>query len=165
MIFYVILIYDPAERTANIHAVPANMLLNPSLELIFSRLFMTFTLLTLQESSTTCKNSTVSTSLGNFQRKNWINNIVSVFHFPFLFSRKEIIISVVHWTFPSAHTAAMCPANWIWYCYLRQSSNQPLSLIREAIEKRFNCGFCHKPKFQMFWLWYDKGSIKIFMFF
>ena len=130
----------------------ANMLLNPSLELIFSRLFMTFTLLTLQESSTTCKNSTVSTSLGNFQRKNWINNIVSVFHFPFLFSRKEIIISVVHWTFPSAHTAAMCPANWIWYCYLRQSSNQPLSLIREAIEKRFNCGFCLKPKFQLFWL-------------
>ena len=55
-----ILIYDPAERTANIHAVPANMLLNPSPHISIFQFFLFFmnsTLLTKQDQTVSLRPS------------------------------------------------------------------------------------------------------------
>ena len=130
------------------HPCPAfaNMLLNPSSPLfyflIFSRLspsasFMTFTLLTLQLSwapvfTRSCKNWTVSTSPDYFRQKFLFWFELFCFSLPLSSPRKEIIISVGHSLQHCTHP--LCPANWIWYSYLKQ----PLSLIRESIHKKMS---------------------------
>ena len=142
------------------HPCPAfaNMLLNPSSPLfnflIFSRLspsasFMTFTLLTLQLSwapvfTSSCKNWTVSTSPDYFQQKIFFWFELFCFSLPLSSPRKEIIISVGHWTFPQHCTHPLCPANWIWYSYPKQpllvaaSGNNKVLLGSPSTRK------CHK---------------------
>ena len=107
MIFYVILIYDPAERTANIHAVPANMLLNPSPHISIFQFFLFFmnsTLLTKQDQTVSLRPSAKTYLRKSFNFSRLILQSIVWQKMTRSLEKEMFISGVVDWTFPSEHT-------------------------------------------------------------
>ena len=107
MIFYVILIYDPAERTANIHAVPANMLLNPSPHISIFQFFLFFmnsTLLTKQDQTVSLRPSAKTYLRKSFNFPRLILQSIVWQKMTRSLEKEMFISGVVDWTFPSERT-------------------------------------------------------------